>query len=211
VSKHAAPARRRWSGALELPILIVTALLLAVLVKTFLVEAFWIPSVSMVPTLEVGDRVLVEKVSYRLREPRRGEIIVFHRLDGFGPADEGLAATVRSFFEGLGLAQPDGDIDLIKRVIGVPGDTVEVRGGRVLINGRRLREPYAAADDRDFAETQVPPGELFMMGDNRQQSDDSRFSLGTVDADVVVGRAFVIMWPPARATDDLAADYPRRR
>jgi signal peptidase I len=96
-------------------------------------------------------------------------------------------------------------------VIGVPGDTVEVRGGRVLINGRRLREPYAAADDRDFAETQVPPGELFMMGDNRQQSDDSRFSLGTVDADVVVGRAFVIMWPPARATDDLAADYPRRR
>ncbi len=202
--------QRRWSGILELPILIVTALLLAVLVKTFLVEAFWIPSVSMVPTLEVGDRVLVEKVSYRLREPRRGEIIVFHRLDGFGPA-EGLAATVRSFFEGLGLVQPDGDIDLIKRVIGVPGDTVEVRGGRVLINGRRLREPYAAADDRDFAETQVPPGELFMMGDNRQQSDDSRFSLGTVDADVVVGRAFVIMWPPARATDDLAADYPRRR
>ncbi|MBA2730466.1 MAG: signal peptidase I [Euzebyaceae bacterium] len=202
--------QRRWSGIFELPILIVTALLLAVLVKTFLVEAFWIPSVSMVPTLEVGDRVLVEKVSYRLREPRRGEIIVFHRLDGFGPA-EGLAATVRSFFEGLGLVQPDGDIDLIKRVIGVPGDTVEVRGGRVLINGRRLREPYAAADDRDFAETQVPPGELFMMGDNRQQSDDSRFSLGTVDADVVVGRAFVIMWPPARATDDLAADYPRRR
>jgi len=210
VSKPAAD-RRRWPGILELPILIVTALLLAVLVKTFLVEAFWIPSVSMVPTLEVGDRVLVEKVSYRRREPRRGEIIVFHRLDGFGPADEGLAATVRSFFEGLGLAQPDGDIDLIKRVIGVPGDTVEVRGGRVLINGRRLREPYASTDDRDFLESQVPPGELFMMGDNRQQSDDSRFSLGTVDTDVVVGRAFVIMWPPGRATNDLVADYPQRR
>jgi signal peptidase I len=210
VSKPAAD-RRRWPGILELPILIVTALLLAVLVKTFLVEAFWIPSVSMVPTLEVGDRVLVEKVSYRRREPRRGEIIVFHRLDGFGPADEGLAATVRSFFEGLGLAQPDGDIDLIKRVIGVPGDTVEVRRGRVLINGRRLREPYASTDDRDFLETQVPPGELFMMGDNRQQSDDSRFSLGTVDTDVVVGRAFVIMWPPGRATNDLVADYPQRR
>jgi signal peptidase I len=198
VSKHAAPARRRWSGALELPILIVTALLLAVLVKTFLVEAFWIPSVSMVPTLEVGDRVLVEKVS-------------FHRLDGFGPADEGLPAAARSFFEGLGLVQPDGDIDLIKRVIGLPGDTVEVRGGRVLINGRRLREPYAVSDDRDFPEIRVPRGELFMMGDNRGASDDSRFSLGTVDTEVVVGRAFVIMWPPNRATNDLVADYPRRR
>ena len=188
--------------------LIVVALLLAFLIKTFLVQAFYIPSGSMIPTLEISDRVLVEKVSYRFRQPERGEIIVFQRPGSEG-ARSGVSGQLRSFLEGLGLAQPDADIDLIKRVIGLPGETVRIRKGVVFVNGKRLTEDYAQPESRSFPKTTVPEGELFMMGDNRMNSQDSRFpELGTVPLDNVVGRAFVILWPPGRATTKLDQDYP---
>ncbi len=208
---NALPAARRHSlrGMVELCGMVALALAIAFFIKTFVVQAFYIPSGSMIPALEVNDRVLVEKLSYRLRDIERGEVIVFQR-PGAEAARAGVGGQVRSFLEGLGLLRPDEDVDLIKRVIGLPGETVRVRRGRVVINGRRLPEPYAAPETRTFPETVVPPGHLFMMGDNRMNSQDSRFpELGTVPISNVVGRAFVIVWPPSRATTDLDRDYPR--
>jgi signal peptidase I len=186
--------------------LFVLALALAFVLKTFLVQAFFIPSGSMIPTLAIGDRVLVEKVTFRFREPGRGEVIVF-RNPNAPERTGGVGDAVRSFLEGLGLVQPDADIDLIKRVIGLPGDTVEVRDGVVLVNGQPLTEPYADLDDSDFGPLVVPPGQLFMLGDNRGNSEDSRRSLGTVPLDNVVGKAFVILWPPTHADATLDTDY----
>ena len=201
--------RRTLAGIVEMWGLVIVALLLAFAIKTFLVQAFFIPSGSMIPTLEVGDRVLVEKVSYRFRDPERGEIIVFQR-PGAERARAGVSGQLRSFLEGLGLAQPDADIDLIKRVIGLPGERVRVRKGVVLVNGKPLREAYAQPETRSFPVTRVPKGHLFMMGDNRMNSQDSRFpELGTVPLDNVVGRAFVILWPPASATTSMDTDYPK--
>ena len=201
--------RRSVAGLIEMWGLVVVALLLAFVIKTFLVQAFYIPSGSMIPTLEIGDRVLVEKVSYRFRDPERGEIIVFQR-PGAERARAGVSGQLRSFLEGLGLAQPDAEIDLIKRVIGLPGEKVRIRKGVVYVNGKRLREPYAEPETRSFPETVVPRGHLFMMGDNRMNSQDSRFAeLGTVPLRNVVGRAFVILWPPGSATTSMDRDYPR--
>ncbi|HVM20857.1 MAG TPA: signal peptidase I [Egibacteraceae bacterium] len=200
--------RDRLTSLLEMWGMVLLALLLAFLIKTFVVQAFYIPSGSMIPTLQIRDRVLVEKISYRFREPQRGEIVVFQR-PGSEHARAGVSGQVRSFFEGLGLAQPDEDIDLIKRVIGLPGDRIRIRRGRVFVNGERLREPYAEPETRNFPRTVVPPGHLFMMGDNRMNSQDSRFAdLGPVPVDNVVGRAFVILWPPDRFSRELRADYP---
>ena len=195
------------SSVAELPMLVLAALVLAFLIKTFLVQAFYIPSGSMIPTLEIGDRVLVEKVTYRFREPQRGEVIVFSR-PGHDPGPRTVGSVVRSFLEGLGLVQPDADIDLIKRVVGLPGETVRIKKGRVFVNGKPLDESYAQPETRDYGPTQVPAGQLFMLGDNRMNSDDSRFSLGTVPLDNVVGKAFVILWPPGSATVGLDRDYP---
>ncbi len=184
----------------ELPVLLLIALGLALLIKTFLVQAFYIPSESMEPSLGVGDRVLVNKVVYHLHPPRRGDVIVFEEPH---PTDEPDRNIVEAFWnwltQGLGVsASPERDF--IKRVIAVPGETIEVKGGRVFINGRRLDEPYlsAPADRRDFPPTKVPPENLFVMGDNRTNSNDSRFGLGFIPHDKVVGRAFVVIWPPSR-------------
>ncbi|HUG84154.1 MAG TPA: signal peptidase I [Euzebya sp.] len=186
--------------------LIVVALLLAFLIKSFAMQAFFIPSGSMLETLQIGDRVLVEKFSYRLREPERGEVIVFRRP---GLADEGFSpvATWRSFLEGIGLSQPDPDRDLIKRIIGLPGETVETIGGVVHVNGLPLDEPYTTPETRDFAPVTVPEGEYYVLGDNRGNSLDSRFSLGTVPAENIVGRTFAIIWPPSTATLEVDTDY----
>lgn len=180
----------------DLAVLVVVALVLAFLIKTLLVQAYFIPSGSMIPTLHVGDRVLVEKISYRLAEPARGDVIVFRRPGA--QRRTGLVAGIRSFFEGLGLAQPDEEIDLIKRIVGLPGERLEITDGVVHVEGRALDEPYLLPDQRDFPEIRVPEGHYYMLGDNRGNSDDSRYSLGTVPRDHVVGRAFVILWPPTR-------------
>lgn len=173
--------RRATRNALEWVAVVVGAVIIALLVKTYLVQAFRIPSASMVPTLTEGDRVLVNKVSYRLHDVNRGDVVVFDRPEDLP-------------------AGPDQPEDLIKRVIGLPGDTLVARDGVVYVNDRRLREPYLPAGTSTTKLDQpvtVGRGQLFVMGDNRTNSQDSR-DFGTVPADTVVGRAFLVMWPPGR-------------
>ena len=185
----------------ELPVLLLVAFLLALLIKTFLVQAFYIPSESMVPTLVEGDRVLVNKVVYHLHPPRRGDIIVFE--DPISRPDEGrgpLSAFVHWLTEGLGLST-NPEKDFIKRIVGLPGETIEIRNARVIVDGHPLKEPYAAPmSDTPYGPVTVPKDSLFVMGDNRQNSNDSRMGLGFIPYDKVIGRAFVLIWPPSRAS-----------
>jgi signal peptidase I len=181
----------------ELPVLVLLAFALALLLKTFVVQAFYIPSGSMEPTLMPGDRVLVEKVQYH---PSYGDIIVFEDPHPGDQADRGIVGGFLHWLsQGLGLSQP-ADEDFIKRVIGLPGDTVELRRGKLFVNGDRVREPYLTGerDLRDYGPVTVPPASLFVLGDNRLNSRDSRFGLGYVPEDRVIGRAFVLIWPPSR-------------
>jgi len=183
----------------ELPILIVVAFVLALLIKTFLVQAFYIPSESMVPTLAVGDRVLVNKVVYHLHPPRRGDILVFAEPHP-GPEDERSAweSFTHWLTDGLGVTQ-DPTKDYIKRVVALPGETIEVREGQVYVDGRPLNEPYLSPieDVSSFPPHTIPEGMLFVMGDNRTNSQDSRSLLGDIPLDKVVGKAFVVIWPPS--------------
>lgn len=180
----------------ELPGLIIMAFVLALLIKTFLVQAFFIPSGSMEPTLVPGDRVLVLKVPYYFGDPGRGDIIVFEDPDPSGVPERGLVSGFFHWmFEGLGVQRPDSE-DFIKRVIGTPGDTVSARDGQVYVNGDAIEEPYLTQPTDDFNKTIVPEGRLFVMGDNRGNSLDSRFSLGFVPIDKVIGKAEIVIWPP---------------
>lgn len=165
--------RLRWG--IEWAVIIVAAISVAVLVRTTVVQAFYIPSPSMVPTLKVHDRLLVDKVTFHARDIRRGDIVVFKRP----PA----------------LKQKDIN-DLIKRVIGLPGDHVEGRGGQVYVNGVALAEPYLpkTIQTAPFDEVIVPIDAYFVMGDNRPESYDSRF-WGTVNHKLIIGRAMVRIWP----------------
>jgi signal peptidase I len=187
----------------ELPFLVVLALVVAILIKTFLVQAFYIPSTSMVPTLLKGDRILVCRICYRVGDIQRGDVIVFADPTP-EPSEPGpLRALAHWLAEGVGVARPAHD-DFIKRVIGLPGDVVEIRAGDVFVNGQRLAEPYLdpAKDTRSFGPITVPDGMLFVLGDNRLVSGDSRFpppeGVGYVPVDKVIGKAFVIVWPPSR-------------
>jgi signal peptidase I len=150
------------------------ALLVALVIKTFLLQAFYIPSLSMAPTLKVNDRVLVNKLSYDLHDVHRGDLVVFE-----SPPNEGSQTK-----------------DLIKRVIGLPGETVESRNGHILINGRELEEPYLGPDvtTGPLEQVTVPAEHLWVMGDNRPNSRDSRF-FGAIPESLVIGRAFIRVWP----------------
>jgi len=167
-----------------------------VLVKTLAFQAFYIPSGSMEETLQINDRVLVNKISYRFGEPQRGDVIVFDRTPN---TDENLVgALFRNLAESIGVRTPEAD--LIKRVIALPGETVEVRRNVVLIDGEPLKEPFLADGVKNqptMEELVVPEDEYFVMGDNRSRSQDSRF-FGTVSREEIVGRAFVIIWPTSR-------------
>ena len=204
------PDRER-SLFLEFLVLIGIAFFLAFLVKTFLVQAFFIPSGSMENTLAVGDRVLVNKVVYHTRPIERGDIVVFDGLDSFAPeftipAPGNPIQQVMSWFGQLvGFAAPN-ERDFVKRVVGVGGDHVvccDVQG-RVSVNGVYLDEtsylfPGNSPSDVPFDIT-VPDGKLFVLGDHRAASSDSRAHLGDpgggfVPVDRVIGRAFVILWP----------------
>jgi signal peptidase I len=182
----------------ELPGLIVLALVLAIVIKSFLFQAFYIPSGSMEPTLMPGDRVLVNKIPYDFHDPRRGDIIVFSDPH---PQPEQHQNVVFGFFhwlfQGLGVQHPEND-DFIKRVIGLPGDTVQGKGGAVYVNGQKIAEPYLTQTTRPFDPVKVPAGDLFVMGDNRSNSLDSRFGLGFVPIAKVIGKAFIVIWPPSR-------------
>ncbi len=172
----------------EWVLLIGGALIIAFLIKTFLFQAFYIPSESMTPTLQVGDRVLVNKLSYRLHDVNRGDVVVFEAPDD---------------------PNTDGVKDLVKRVIGLPGETVELRDGHVFVDGSQLDEPYLAKGEvtrptQDFAEKCEPPasdttcvvpaGSLLVLGDNRDQSKDGRV-FGPIRESDIIGRVFVRIWP----------------
>ena len=177
----------RVRSAVEWVAVIVGALVVALVVKTFLIQAFYIPSESMEPTLYKGDRVLVNKVSYDLHDVHRGDVIVFQlSKDQIGP---------------------DGIKDLIKRVIGLPGDTIETRNGIVYVNDRAVKEPYLApgmitgdpnnGQNPPIPRQTVPQEHVYVLGDNRSNSADSRYPYrGPIPVSSIVGRAFVLVWPP---------------
>jgi signal peptidase I len=182
----------------ELPVLIVVALVVAVLIKTFLVQAFFIPSASMRDTLLEGDRVMVNKLAYRFGEPGHGDVVVFDSPLGQPSDGENfLGAVIRNIGESLGLSTPD--TALIKRVIALSGDTIEIQDNTVFVNGAPIDEPYLnrAVQMPDFGPLEVPADHVFVMGDNRNQSEDSR-RFGPVPESSIIGRAFVRVWPPSR-------------
>lgn len=152
-----------WLGTIAL------AVVLTLFFRTFIAEARWVPSGSMIPTLKVGDRLMVEKVS---NEVNRGDIIVFSPVEGSGLKD-----------------------DLVKRVIGLPGETIEIKDGRVYIDGTPLEEDYLNEGmNSDFKPTRVPPDSYFVMGDNRNSSFDSRY-WGAVPKENIIGKALFLYYP----------------
>ena len=198
-SKAPAADRESWSllGAVrEVGFLVVMAVVIAVVVKTFLAQAFYIPSGSMLPQLQINDRVVVSKVSYRLHDPRRGDIVVFDAPGGSQEDPSPLPERVlRGLAESVGVLAPSTD-EYIKRVVALPGERVEGHQGKVLVDGRELVEPYLADGTvtSEFAAVVVPPDTVWVMGDNRGNSADSRI-FGPVPESTVVGRAFVRVWP----------------
>ena len=172
----------------------------AFFLKSYVAQAFYIPSASMEPKLEVGDRVIVSKLAYRLQSPKRGDVVVFHPPL---PAPEDHSTlplrVLHEVLAAIGIRQP-GDDTFIKRVVGLPGETVDGREGRVFINGEPLREPYLASSviTGDFPPVHLGDDQFFLMGDNRPNSSDSR-SFGPVDRHRVVGEATTRAWPPPRA------------
>jgi signal peptidase I len=192
-------ARRRFLA--ELPFLVVAALVLTVLVKGFLIQAFFIPSRSMEPTLDIGDRVVVNRLAYKVGEPRHGQVVVFLRPTGSSRerSNGPLSWVRRAVAQGLG-GTPPGSEDLIKRVVGLPGDVVEGRDGALWRNGRRLEEPYLedGTFTSDFEPVRIGPGQYWLMGDNREDSADSRV-FGPVPRSDLVGRAVLTVWPVPHA------------
>ena len=204
--------------------------------NTFVLKTFYIPSGSMEKTLLVKDRVLVNKVVYDLRDPVRGEIVVFRGTDNWAPEQpaEPISNTFgaklgRTVGDLVGVSRP-GERDFIKRVIGLPGDKIACCDdqGRITVNGEAVDEPYIfdnspldappnprQCTSRRFAEVTVPAGEMFVMGDHRQVSQDARCQ-GPVPIKNIIGRAFVIVWPSSRFTSlsvpdvwkTYAADHP---
>jgi signal peptidase I len=173
------PAHTSLRSAVEWVVILAGALGMALVIKAFLLQAFYIPSPSMVPTLDVRDRVLVNKLSYHVHDIHRGDIVVFKRPP--------LEADVKIK-------------DLIKRVVALPGETIEARDGHLLIDGRVLNEPYLSNEARGamnavtMAPQKIPAGHYFVMGDNRGNSKDSRF-FGPIAKNLIVGRAFIRVWP----------------
>lgn len=169
---------RRTRSLLSWAWVLAAAVLLALLMRTFLIAAFYIPSESMEPVLEIGDRLLVSKLSYRIGDAAPGDVVVFRTPPSM---------------------QPSQTAELIKRVVAVGGHTVGAVDGRLIIDGTPVREEYLPSDvyTRDFGPVLVPSGYVFVMGDNRRSSQDSRV-FGSISEGEIVGRAFARFWPPTR-------------
>jgi len=209
-SEVAEPKRPAASGGkgslLELVAIVAIALGLALTIQAFLVKPFRIPSESMVPTLEVSQRVLVDRVSFRFSEPHRGDVVVFKPPSGAEAAGVDFGACGKEPLpRDQACPRPtseQADANFIKRVVGEPGDRLKILEGRVYLNGRLQSEPFARPDSECPIcnlprEITVPPGHFFMMGDNRGQSADSR-EWGPVPEEWIVGNAFSTYWPPRR-------------
>jgi signal peptidase I len=189
VTDAAEPPKRSHSASkttIEWILLIGAALLIAVLIKAFLFQAFYIPSDSMVPTLKTNDRVIVNKLSYHMHSVHRGDIVVFTTPKG--PDGKPIDPTIK---------------DLVKRVIGLPGDVISAKSGHILINGKAIRESYLRTGMQTSCESfaaqcfplgPIPAHHYFVMGDNRDNSRDSRY-FGTIPQSEIVGRVFVRVWP----------------
>jgi signal peptidase I len=193
--------RNQWVALiLEFSVLFVIALVIAIYLQAFAIKPFIIPSPSMEPTLQKGDRVLVDRVTYHFREPRRGEVIVF-RFDPNNTANwtqgsNGLTRSLDLLAEILNITHQE-SLQFIKRVVGVGGDTVELRDGALYVNGEFYEAGYEYVQDRANGKWEVPEGTVMVMGDNRPNSNDSR-RWGFVPLQAVIGRGVCIWWPPRR-------------
>ena len=187
---------------LELVLIVAVALGLALGIQAFLVKPYRIPSESMVPTLQIGQRVLVNRIGARFSTPDVGDVVVFHPpagaeqddMCGVGQPPDGRSATSRR--------AESADVNFIKRVVAGPGDRSPIHDGHVILNGKRQKEPFTepcgGGDGCDFpTRVTIPAGHYFMMGDNRGASDDSRF-WGPVPEKWIIGDAFATYWPPKR-------------
>lgn len=173
-----AKLRRSHRTLIEWGAILVVAVLAAVLLRTFVIQPYFIPSGSMEPTLEINDKVLVDKLSYHLHSVHRGDVVVFKKP----PNDY----------------TPDIK-DLIKRVVGLPNETISASGGEVYIDGHVLPQPWLpkGVTTANFGPVHIPAGDYFVMGDNRGNSADSRV-IGPIPGNLIVGRAFLIVWPLGR-------------
>jgi signal peptidase I len=187
----------------ELPVLLVAAGVIAFLIKTFVAQAFYIPSGSMLPQLQIQDRVVVSKLAYHFHPPVRGDIVVFDAPRSASPnlparSTNPVAKLIRKVGTGVGVIQPSTE-EFIKRVVGLPGDSIDIKDGKVYVNGHELIEPYLPKGTITIAYGQqfpvkIPKDSLWVMGDNRGNSSDSRF-FGPIPKKTVVGRTILRVWP----------------
>jgi signal peptidase I len=181
------PNRRGYRNLIEWVIILIAVLVCTVALRSYVVQSFYIPSGSMLPTLQISDRIIVDKLSYRLHSVHRGDIVVFAR-----PPLEDQAYS-----------------DLVKRVVGLPGETISSKNGKLYINGKLLAQPWLPKGHQSYTTTlpgdphpqfnlpgpvKIPPGEYYVMGDNRTDSEDSRF-FGPIPRSLIVGRAVAVVWP----------------
>lgn len=206
------PSARRIPWFVELVLVVVVALLVAAFVRAFVAQAFYIPSGSMEDTLQQDDWIVVSKLGRYIGSPQRGDIVVFRDPGGWLPTVEASAGTVRRALEFVGVAPDSAEGDLVKRVIGVGGDTVSCcdAQGRLTVNEVAIDEPYLYPGDEPgdappgcptAFEVTVPSGYLWVMGDHRSVSEDSRCQSGHrrfVPEDNLQGRAVVVVWPLSR-------------
>jgi signal peptidase I len=186
-----------WQSIREILVILVIAALVAVFIQSFFIKAFIIPSSSMSPTLQIGDRVMVDRLTYYFRKPRRGDVIVFR----YPPTSPNAKNTTNLFYwpfeqigETLHITHRTGSSPYVKRVIATEGETLEIKNGQVYIDGQPIKEDYKVPDTYDLPPTRIPKGQLFCMGDNRPNSRDSRY-WGLVPIRSVIGKVFLIWWP----------------
>ncbi len=183
----------------ELLVILLVAVVVAVLVQSFFLKAFAVTSSSMSPTIKTGDHILSEKVTYYFRDPKPGDVVLFR----YPPGDARAMSTSNPLYwpferigETLHLANRLPSPPFVKRVIATGGDTVAIKKGDVYLNGRKVQEKYKVSDSSDMAARKIPKGYLFVMGDNRPNSSDSRV-WGLVSTRNVMGKVFLVWWPPS--------------